>query len=78
MNNCEIIGFLADESDTGYGWHWDFYDLFAINVVGETIWKFKDSEIKMIPGDIMFVPSGVRHGVTGLSQRFTASIVSPI
>lgn len=78
MHDCSIVGFLADESDTGYGLHFDYFDLFAINVIGESIWQFENEEIKMIPGDVMFVPAGLEHQVIGLTPRFTASITSPV
>jgi len=75
-----IVSFLAcDEEVVGYGWHDDSFDLVAINVIGNSTWFFKDgSQQLMTPGDMLFVPEGVRHTVEGNGYRYTASICNKL
>jgi homogentisate 1,2-dioxygenase len=75
MKGSSIISFASEETDTGYNWHDDLFDLVVTNVVGETTWYFEDNtQIDMKPFDVMFVPKGLKHRVTGHSARFTAAI----
>lgn len=74
----QIVGFLAaDEQCKGYNLHDDYMHLVAFNVIGSTVWTFEDGSTQhMQPGDAMFVPSGMKHAVSGYGERFTVSFCS--
>lgn len=70
----DVVGFVGLDGSKGYDWHNDMYHLVAMNIIGDTTWKFKDgNEVKMVPGDLMFVPSPIEHAVVGEGERFTIS-----
>jgi quercetin dioxygenase-like cupin family protein len=72
-----VIGIVGFENATGYRWHYDDYHVIAMNIIGETIWYFKDgNKIKMKPGDLLFVPSPIEHQVEGTGERFTLAFCS--
>ena len=75
LKGADIVAFVSETSGNGYGWHDDLFDILVTNVCGTSTWEFEDgTEQLMKPFDVMFVPKGVRHQVTGHSPRFTAAI----
>jgi hypothetical protein len=74
----DVVGFIGFDNAIGYNWHYDDYHLIAMNIIGNTVWHFKDhNAIEMSPGDLMFVPSPVEHKVVGTTERFTVSFCCP-
>jgi mannose-6-phosphate isomerase-like protein (cupin superfamily) len=72
-----VVGFLGFENSIGYRWHSDEYHIIAMNIIGETTWYFRDgNEVKMKPGDLLFIPSPVEHQVDGSGERFTLGFCS--
>jgi hypothetical protein len=66
------IGIIGLENSVGYDWHYDYYHIVAMNIIGETTWYFRDNdEVKMKPGDLMFIPSPIEHKVIGSGERFS-------
>jgi mannose-6-phosphate isomerase-like protein (cupin superfamily) len=72
-----VVGFLGFENSLGYRWHDDDYHIIAMNIIGETIWHFRDgNKVKMKPGDLLFIPSPIEHQVDGTGERFTLGFCS--
>lgn len=49
--------------------HMDTKDHFYWQCIGSTIWKFKDVEYRVEPGDVMYIPGYVQHDVITIGPR---------
>lgn len=69
-----LIGDGEPGTTNGLRWHKDTNPIVAMNIVGNSEWFFKrpnNHSIKMIPGDCLYVPTGISHKVIADAQRFT-------
>lgn len=75
VNHVEIfctVGLISLHNESGITWHSDPENIIGMNIIGNTTWNFEDgSEIKMTPGDLIYVPKGVMHNVHATQERFT-------
>ena len=58
----------------GVGPHVDRYDVFLLQGSGRRAWRFADKRIVAGPGDLLYLPPGVRHDGVALEPCFTYSI----
>jgi 50S ribosomal protein L16 3-hydroxylase len=58
----------------GVGPHVDSYDVFLLQGRGKRRWRFDHEEIIAAPGDLLYLPPGVRHDGVALEPCFTYSI----
>lgn len=58
----------------GVGPHVDSYDVFLLQGRGKRRWRFNHEEIIVGPGDLLYLPPGVRHDGVALERCFTYSI----
>lgn len=68
-----VIAFTNKDATSGY--HFDPCDVFYWQCIGEVDWVFRelDMTIKLTPGDIVFVPAGVKHEVFSKTPRAAMS-----
>ena len=80
-SHVNTVGLVGLEGIVGFNWHHDVFHIVALNLIGNTTWHFKDHDsIPMKPGDLLFVPSPLKHSVTtdsDTSERFTVSFCCP-
>ncbi|MBV8031873.1 MAG: cupin domain-containing protein [Betaproteobacteria bacterium] len=66
------------EPGGGVGPHVDSYDVFLIQGPGRRRWIFKDSNKKQVvvcePGDLLYLPPGVKHDGVALEPCYTYSV----
>lgn len=66
------VGLIALHGDNGIKWHHDPENVIGMNIIGNTTWFFEnDIEIKMTPGDLIYVPKTIKHSVHATEERFT-------
>jgi 50S ribosomal protein L16 3-hydroxylase len=58
----------------GVGPHVDRYDVFLLQGPGRRAWRFAGRRIVAGPGDLLYLPPGVRHDGVALEPCFTYSI----
>jgi 50S ribosomal protein L16 3-hydroxylase len=58
----------------GVGPHVDSYDVFLLQGPGRRRWRVDGTEYLAGPGDLLYVPPGVRHDGVALERCFTYSI----
>ena len=58
----------------GVGPHVDRYDVFLLQGSGRRAWRFENKRIVAGPGDLLYLPPGVRHDGVALEPCFTYSI----
>lgn len=58
----------------GVGPHVDSYDVFLLQGPGRRAWRFDDKRVVVQPGDLLYLPPGVRHDGVALETCFTYSI----
>jgi len=72
----EVDLFFSFVSQVGNS-HVDKEDVFIIGLSGEVIYRVfgvEDKDYHIKKGDMIFIPSGIKHKVIGLSSRIVASI----
>ena len=58
----------------GVGPHIDRYDVFLLQGPGRRAWRFENKRVVAQPGDVLYLPPGVRHDGVALEPCFTYSI----
>jgi 50S ribosomal protein L16 3-hydroxylase len=58
----------------GVGPHVDSYDVFLLQGPGRRAWRFGNRRVVVGPGDLLYLPPGVRHDGVALESCFTYSI----
>ena len=58
----------------GVGPHVDRYDVFLVQGPGRRAWRFDSERVVLAPGDLLYLPPGVRHDGVALEPCFTFSI----
>jgi 50S ribosomal protein L16 3-hydroxylase len=58
----------------GVGPHVDRYDVFLLQGPGRRLWRIESKRYLANPGDLLYVPPGVRHDGVALERCFTYSI----
>ena len=58
----------------GVGPHVDFYDVFLLQGPGRRAWRVENKRYVAEPGDLLYLPPGVRHDGVALEACFTYSI----
>jgi len=58
----------------GVGPHLDRYDVFLLQGPGRRAWRFENQRVVAHPGDLLYLPPGVRHDGVALEPCFTYSI----
>jgi 50S ribosomal protein L16 3-hydroxylase len=58
----------------GVGPHIDRYDVFLLQGPGRRLWKVENKRYVANPGDLLYLPPGVRHDGVALDRCFTYSI----
>ena len=58
----------------GVGPHVDFYDVFLLQGPGRRAWRVAGRKYVAQPGDLLYLPPGVRHDGVALERCFTYSI----
>jgi 50S ribosomal protein L16 3-hydroxylase len=58
----------------GVGPHADSYDVFLLQGPGRRAWRFERRRVVLGPGDLLYLPPGVRHDGVALDACFTYSI----
>jgi 50S ribosomal protein L16 3-hydroxylase len=58
----------------GVGPHVDRYDVFLLQGPGRRAWRFANKRVVASPGDLLYLPPGVRHDGVALEPCFTYSI----
>ena len=58
----------------GVGPHVDRYDVFLLQGPGRRAWRFENKRVVASPGDLLYLPPGVRHDGVALEPCFTYSI----
>ena len=58
----------------GVGPHVDRYDVFLLQGPGQRAWRFENKRVVAKPGDLLYLPPGVRHDGVALEPCFTYSI----
>jgi 50S ribosomal protein L16 3-hydroxylase len=58
----------------GVGPHVDFYDVFLLQGPGRRAWRVGNKRLVAQPGDLLYLPPGVRHDGVALDSCFTYSI----
>jgi 50S ribosomal protein L16 3-hydroxylase len=58
----------------GVGPHIDRYDVFLLQGPGRRLWRVKGKRYLARPGDLLYLPPGVRHDGVALDRCFTYSI----
>ena len=58
----------------GVGPHVDRYDVFLLQGPGRRAWRVENKRIVVAPGDMLYLPPGVRHDGVALERCFTYSI----
>jgi 50S ribosomal protein L16 3-hydroxylase len=58
----------------GVGPHVDRYDVFLLQGPGRRAWRFENKRVVARPGDLLYLPPGVRHDGVALEPCFTYSI----
>ena len=58
----------------GVGPHVDRYDVFLLQGPGRRAWRFENKRVVAEPGDVLYLPPGVRHDGVALEPCFTYSI----
>jgi 50S ribosomal protein L16 3-hydroxylase len=58
----------------GVGPHVDFYDVFLVQGPGRRAWRVENKRYVAEPGDLLYLPPGVRHDGVALERCFTYSI----
>jgi quercetin dioxygenase-like cupin family protein len=71
-----LISSSEGNEKNGIGWHRDREHVMGMNIIGNTTWVFRDgNEIKMGPGDLIYVPKGIEHKVYANEERFTIGFI---
>ena len=74
--NCNIAHLyfnITTKAET-FGEHQDTMDVFFWQCQGVTKWTVEKDEVILNPGDLIYIPKGVRHNVTPLSPRLGVSM----
>lgn len=58
----------------GVGPHVDFYDVFLLQGPGRRAWRVENKRFVADPGDLLYLPPGVRHDGVALERCLTYSI----
>jgi 50S ribosomal protein L16 3-hydroxylase len=58
----------------GVGPHVDFYDVFLLQGLGRRAWRVENKRFVAEPGDLLYLPPGVRHNGVALERCVTCSI----
>jgi 50S ribosomal protein L16 3-hydroxylase len=58
----------------GVGPHVDFYDVFLLQGPGRRAWRVENKRFVSEPGDLLYLPPGVRHDGVALERCLTYSI----
>lgn len=58
----------------GVGPHLDRYDVFLLQGPGRRLWRVENKRYLANPGDLLYLPPGVRHDGVALDRCFTYSI----
>lgn len=58
----------------GVGPHVDSYDVFLLQGPGRRLWRVENKRYLVEPGDLLYLPPGVRHDGVALERCFTYSI----
>ena len=58
----------------GVGPHVDRYDVFLLQGPGRRAWRVENKRYVAAPGDLLYLPPGVRHDGVALEPCFTYSI----
>jgi 50S ribosomal protein L16 3-hydroxylase len=58
----------------GVGPHVDSYDVFLLQGPGRRAWRVENKRFVLKPGDMLYLPPGVRHDGVALERCFTYSI----
>jgi 50S ribosomal protein L16 3-hydroxylase len=58
----------------GVGPHVDSYDVFLLQGPGRRLWRVENRRYVVEPGDMLYLPPGVRHHGVALERCFTYSI----
>lgn len=58
----------------GVGPHVDRYDVFLLQGPGRRLWRVENKRYLANPGDLLYLPPGVRHDGVALARCFTYSI----
>lgn len=58
----------------GVGPHVDSYDVFLLQGPGRRLWRIENKRYAVGPGDLLYLPPGVRHDGVALERCFTYSI----
>ena len=58
----------------GVGPHIDRYDVFLLQGPGRRLWRVESKRYLAHPGDLLYLPPGVRHDGVALDRCFTYSI----
>jgi 50S ribosomal protein L16 3-hydroxylase len=58
----------------GVGPHVDSYDVFLVQGRGRRAWRVEDARYVAEPGDMLYLPPGIRHDGVALERCFTYSI----
>jgi 50S ribosomal protein L16 3-hydroxylase len=58
----------------GVGPHVDFYDVFLLQGPGRRAWRVENKRFVAGPGDLLYLPPGLRHDGVALERCFTYSI----
>jgi 50S ribosomal protein L16 3-hydroxylase len=58
----------------GVGPHVDRYDVFLLQGAGRRAWRVENKRYVAAPGDLLYLPPGIRHDGVALERCFTYSI----
>lgn len=69
---CNLYKSFRDKEILGK--HSDKTHIFVMQISGNKKWLFKDFQIELSPGDVMFVPKGVEHEVETIDSSLHLAI----
>ena len=69
-----VAALIGLNNNNGFDYHEDPHHVLTMNIIGNTIWHFKNNEkVLMTPGDLLFVPPAIGHSVSATEERFTVA-----
>ena len=69
MESVSAFASIDDASRIGFDKLSDNYEICALNLIGNTIWHFPDESIPLGVGEVLYIPKGLPHWVSVVSQE---------